>query len=191
MRLKYKDWIILREKVPFYLKDLVSLCADFYRKADNEIIGKSIILPQPVFELYSILIKVLGFYKGFVKLQKMGDKDLIEDIEKKIDSIFDNILFITMGRGKQSIDLRSLSENTETKAQYLVSMADTFFDGVIYSGLSDTYAYLTKKEVFLFKFVEDTIIKLGLPRVMDTKGGGDLDLLMGDQDKKKKKDGKK
>ena len=193
MELSYKNWMELREKVPEYLKETINLCAQFYLKA-NFILNQNVALPRPVLELYGILIKILNNYRGFMKEQNVANKELVADIEKRIDSIFDNILTITTSQGKKNIDLTYLMDNTDIKADYMIRMADTFLDGTIYSGLKETYEKYMQKSIFLNAFITNSIGKLGLPKPVETKGSsGGLDDLMGDddEDKKEKKSRKK
>lgn len=187
MNLTYSDWIKLKEKVPEYLVPLVDNCSKFYQKA-SFILSMRIIMPNPLVDLYGLLIKILNEYRGFVKTQRMSDEKLIKDVESRIDAIFENVLTVTTSQGKKYIDLTGLVENTDIKAHYLITIADTFLDGVIYQGLNESYNKFTSKVVFLGDFITNSIVKLGLPRqAKQADSGGDLDDLFSDDTSKKKK----
>lgn len=167
--LTYADWINLREKSPPYLKDMMTLCAEFYQNAPSYLYQSE--LPPEV--AYTLLIgtlqKIIGEYKSFAKDVIMSTSnipyllattkgDVTDDktkerldeyvkLETQIGNFFNHILYI--GQGKNIAPEFFSGEGRTNKIKYGISQADAFLDGVIYLGIKETYEKFLGKENFL------------------------------------------
>ena len=198
MLLKTHEWMELKEKMPDYIKEFVSLCIHFYDKAEDietMLRHSNIALAGDVNELYTTFQIIIDTYRRMMKdgidiSQYKGTiEEITDEIEKRIDTNYGEIILIRT-RGSEKIMQAITSENANEKAGVILSKGEQFLYK-IHSALNRAYNKQLEKQVFLSKVVTEVGRELGTPPPIVKDGGTDIEALMGEKKEKKPKKEKK